>query len=118
MSPNSSRRSRSARASRRRRGHGSASSRAGPAAANPKSLDAVAMAKALQGFELPPEVALSPNKAFYRAAQNQLIATIFVGAAQASGDTPDDLFHVTRAVDGADIAGTVEESGCKMTWPS
>jgi branched-chain amino acid transport system substrate-binding protein len=88
------------------------------AAASAKSLDAVAMAKALQGFELPPEIALSPNKAFYRAGQNQLIATLFVGSAQASGDTPDDLFHVTRAVDGADIAGTVEESGCKMTWPA
>jgi branched-chain amino acid transport system substrate-binding protein len=88
------------------------------AAASAKSLDAVAMAKALQGFELPPEIALSPNKAFYRAGQNQLIATLFVGNAQASGDTPDDLFHVTRVVDGADIAGTVEESGCKMAWPA
>ena len=88
------------------------------AAANAKSLDAVAMAKALQGFQLPPEVALSPNKAFYRAAQNQLIATIFVGNAQASGDTPDDLFKVTRVINGADIMGTLEESGCKMTWPA
>ena len=88
------------------------------AAANAKSLDAVAMAKALQGFQLPPEVALSPNKAFYRAAQNQLIATIFVGNAQASGDTPDDLFKVTRVINGADIVGTLEESGCKMTWPA
>jgi branched-chain amino acid transport system substrate-binding protein len=88
------------------------------AAASAKSLDAVAMAKALQGFELPPEIALSPNKAFYRAGQNQLIATLFVGTAQASGDTPDDLFHVTRAVDGGEIAGTVEESGCKMAWPA
>ena len=88
------------------------------AAANAKSLDALAMAKALQGFQLPPEVALSPNKAFYRAAQNQLIATIFVGNAQASGDTPDDLFHVTSVINGADIVGTLEESGCKMTWPA
>jgi branched-chain amino acid transport system substrate-binding protein len=87
-------------------------------AARAKSLDSVAMAKALQGFVLPSEIALGPNKAFYRAGQNQLIATLFVGNAQASGDGPDDLFHVTRAVDGADIAGTVEESGCKMTWPA
>src|SRR6202021_3579957 len=48
------------------------------AAANAKSLDAVAMAKALQGFELPPEIALSSNKAFYRAGQNQFIASLFV----------------------------------------
>jgi branched-chain amino acid transport system substrate-binding protein len=88
------------------------------AAAGAKSLDAVAMAKALQGFELPPEIALSPNKAFYRAGQNQLIATLYVGNAQAKGDGgPDDLFKVTSAINGADIAGTVEESGCKMTWP-
>ena len=88
------------------------------AAAGAKSLDAVAMAKALQGFELPPEIALSPNKAFYRAGQNQLLATLYVGNAQASGDAPDDLFKVTKVVNGADIAESVEESGCKMTWPA
>jgi branched-chain amino acid transport system substrate-binding protein len=88
------------------------------AAASAKSLDAVAMAKALQNFELPPEIALSPNKAFYRAAQNQLLASLYVGDAQASGDGPDDLFKVTSVVDGADIADSVEESGCKMTWPA
>jgi hypothetical protein len=27
------------------------------------------------------------------------------------------LFKVTKVVNGADVAGTVEESGCKMTWP-
>jgi branched-chain amino acid transport system substrate-binding protein len=88
------------------------------AAAEAKSLDAVAMAKALQGFQLPPEIALSPNPAIYRAGQNQLIASLFVGTAQASGDAPDDLFKVTNVVNGADIATKVEESGCKMTWPA
>jgi len=88
------------------------------AAAGAKSLDAVAMAKALQGFELPPEIALSPNKAFYRAGQNQLLASLYVGNAQASGEEPDDLFKVTKVVNGAEIAESVEESGCKMTWPA
>jgi branched-chain amino acid transport system substrate-binding protein len=88
------------------------------AAAGAKSLDAVAMAKALQGFQLPPEIALSPNPAIYRAGQNQLIATLYVGNAQAKGSTPDDLFNVTKVVNGADVAGTLEESGCKMTWPA
>ena len=64
------------------------------------------------------EIALSPNKAFYRAGQNQLLASLYVGNAQASGDAPDDLFKVTKVVNGADIADTVEESGCKMTWPA
>jgi branched-chain amino acid transport system substrate-binding protein len=88
------------------------------AAAKANSLDAVAMAKALQGFQLPPEIALSPNPAIYRAGQNQLLATLYVGTAQASGDAPDDLFKVTSVVNGADIAGPLEDSGCKMTWPA
>jgi branched-chain amino acid transport system substrate-binding protein len=67
---------------------------------------------------LPPEIGLSPNLAFYRAGQNQLITTLFVGNAQPSGDDPEDLFKVTSLVNGADVAGTVEESGCKMTWPA
>ena len=88
------------------------------AAAKAKSLKAVDMAKALQDFQLPPEIALGPNKAFYRANQNQLLATLFVGNAQAKGSAPDDLFHVTSVVNGAEVASSVEESGCKMTWPA
>jgi branched-chain amino acid transport system substrate-binding protein len=88
------------------------------AAARAKSLDAVAMAKALQGFELPPEIGLMPKAPFYRAGQNQLIPTLYVGNAQPSGEEPEDLFKVTSVVNGADVAGTVEASGCKMTWPA
>jgi branched-chain amino acid transport system substrate-binding protein len=88
------------------------------AAENAKSLKAVDMAKALQDFHLPPEIALGPNPAFCRAGQNQLLASLFVGEAQAQGSAPDDLFKVTRVVDGATAAGTLEESGCKMTWPT
>ncbi len=88
------------------------------AAAKANSLKAVDMAKALQDFHLPPEIALGPNPVFYRAGQNQLIASLFVGDAQASGSAPDDLFKVTKVVNGADVVGTVEESGCKMTWPT
>ena len=88
------------------------------AANHAKSLDAIKMAKALQGFELPPEVGLMPDKAFYRAGQNQLIGSLFVGNAQAKGSAPDDLFHVAEVVHGKEAAGTLEESGCKMTWPA
>ena len=83
-----------------------------------KSLKAVDIAKALQDFELPPEVALGPNKAIYRAGQNQLLATLFVGEAQSQGSAPDDLFKVNKTFSGAEVAGTVEESGCKMAWPT
>jgi branched-chain amino acid transport system substrate-binding protein len=88
------------------------------AAQQAKSLDAVKMAKALQGFKLPPEVALMPDGAYFRAGQNQLIPNLYVGNAQAKGSAPDDLFKVTNVVKGADIAGTLEETGCKMTWPA
>ncbi|HXX51816.1 MAG TPA: ABC transporter substrate-binding protein [Xanthobacteraceae bacterium] len=89
------------------------------AAEQAKSLDAVKMAKAMQGFKLPPEVSLMPDGAFYRAAQNQLIPDLYVGNAQSSGsDGPEDLFKVSEVVKGADIAGTVEDTGCKMTWPA
>ena len=53
-------------------------------AAKANSLKAVDVAKALQDFHLPPEIALGPNPAFYRAAQNQLLATLFVGEARAT----------------------------------
>jgi branched-chain amino acid transport system substrate-binding protein len=90
------------------------------AAEQAKSLDAVKMAKAMQGFKLPPEVSLMPDGAFYRAAQNQLIPNLYVGSAQSAGSSgdPEDLFKVSDVVKGADIAGTVEDAGCKMTWPA
>jgi branched-chain amino acid transport system substrate-binding protein len=88
------------------------------AAAKANSLKAVEMAKALQDYHLPPEIALGPNPAFYRAGQNQLLASLFVGQAQAQGSAADDLFKVTNVVNGADAAGPIEDSGCKMTWPT
>ncbi len=88
------------------------------AANSAKSLEAVKMAKALQDMKLPPEVALMPDGAFYRAGQNQLIPNLFVGQAQAKGSAPDDLFKVSTVVKGLDAAGTLEESGCKMSWPA
>ena len=89
------------------------------AAAEAKSLDAVKMAKAMQGFKLPPEVSLMPDGAFFRAGQGQLIPDLYVGRAQSKGDDdPEDLFKVDEVVKGADVAGTLEETGCKQTWPS
>ena len=88
------------------------------AAAAAKSLDAVKMARALGGMSLPPEVGLMPEPPFYRAEDHQLIASLFVGNAQASGSDPEDLFNVLRVARGVDVAGSVEEGGCKMLWPS
>ncbi len=50
-----------------------------------KSLEAVKMAKAMQGFKLPPEVSLMPDGAFYRAGENQLIPDLYVGHAPVQG---------------------------------
>lgn len=88
------------------------------AANKAKSLDAVKMAKALEGMKLPPEVGLTPNEVFYRAGDHQLITSLFVGNAQASGSDPEDLFNVAEVVKGTDAAAPVEETGCKLTWPS
>ena len=88
------------------------------AAAGAKSLDAVKMAKALGGMKLPQEVGLMPEPPFYRAEDHQLIASLFVGSAQAGGADPEDLFNVARVTRGIDVAGRVEDGGCKMVWPS
>ena len=58
------------------------------AANGAKSLEAVKMAKALQGYKLPPEIALMPDGAFFREGQNQLIPDLFVGTAQARAARP------------------------------
>lgn len=89
------------------------------AAQQAKSIEAVKMAKAMQGFKLPPEVSLMPDGAFYRAAQNQLIPNLYVGHAQSKGASdPEDLFVVDEVIKGQNIAGTLEDTGCKMTWPA
>lgn len=89
------------------------------AAQQAKAIDAKKMAKAMQGFKLPPEVSLMPDGAFYRAGQNQLIPDLYVGHAQSKGASdPEDLFIVEEVVKGEKIAGTLEETGCKMTWPA
>ena len=90
------------------------------AAEKAKSLDAVAMAKAMQGLVLPPEVALMPNNPYYRVGDNQLMPTLFVGQSQPApeGGDPEDLFKVTQLVKGDEAALPVDQTGCKMIWPS
>ena len=83
-----------------------------------KTLDAVKLAKALEGFKLPPEVALMPNETFYRAGDHQLMPTLYVGHAVEKGPEPEDLFHVDQLVKGADAALPVAETGCHLQWPA
>jgi branched-chain amino acid transport system substrate-binding protein len=83
-----------------------------------KTLDGVKLAKALENFKLPPEVALMPNDPFYRAGDHQLMPTLFVGHAVAQGSDPDDLFQVDQLVKGTDVAPSVAATGCQLKWPA
>ena len=84
-----------------------------------KTLDAKKLARALSGFELPPEVKLQPNKCYYRAGDHQLMTSSFVGEALAkpAGD-PEDLFRVDKVVAGDKTAPPEAETGCKVQWPA
>jgi len=88
------------------------------AANGAKSLEAPKLAKALENMKLPPEIGLMPDRPFYRAGDHELMPTLYVGNAQAKGSDDEDLFHVTELVKGPDAAGSVEETGCKITWPT
>ncbi|WP_211473592.1 ABC transporter substrate-binding protein [Collimonas humicola] len=81
-----------------------------------KTLDAVKLAKALEGFKLPPEVALMPDTPFFRAGDHQLMPNLYVGHAVEKGALPEDLFHVDAVVKGVDVALPVAQTGCSMKW--
>ena len=83
-----------------------------------KTLDPVKLAHALENFTLPPEVALMPDKAFYRGGDHQLMPDLFVGHAVANGPEPEDLFHVDSIAKGVDVALPVSATGCHLKWPS
>ena len=90
------------------------------AAEKAQSLEPIKLAKAMQGLVLPPEVALMPNDPYYRIGDNQLMPTLFVGQSQPApaGGDPEDLIKVTQLVKGDEAALPVDQTGCKMEWPS
>jgi branched-chain amino acid transport system substrate-binding protein len=83
-----------------------------------KTLKAETLAKGLENFTLPPEVALMPDKVFYRKGNHQLMPDLYVGHAVEKGAVPEDLFHVDKIVKGIDAALPVEETGCQLSWPA
>lgn len=83
-----------------------------------KTLDAIKLAKALENFKLPPEVALMPNDPFYRAGDHQLMPSLYIGDAIEKGTDPEDLFRVDEIVKGTDVAPPVAETGCRLQWPA
>ena len=84
-----------------------------------KTLEPVKLAHGMQGLVMPPEVALSPGKHFYRAEDHQFMPAQFVGHAQSKGTSdPEDLFVVQDVLDATQTAPPASESGCKLTWPA
>ena len=83
-----------------------------------KTLNPQKLAKGLENFTLPPEVALMPNKVFYRAGDHQLMPDLYVGHAVEHGPMPEDLFHVDKIVKGIDAALPVSQTGCHLKWPT
>jgi branched-chain amino acid transport system substrate-binding protein len=82
-----------------------------------KSTDAVKVAKALEGLELPPEIKLQPNKVYFRPGDHQLMSSEFPGEILQDGTYPN-LFKVADIVAGDKIALSVQDTGCKLDYPS
>jgi branched-chain amino acid transport system substrate-binding protein len=88
------------------------------AAEKAKSLEGPKLAKALEDLELPTDVSLQPGKIRYRAGDHELMANIFIGEAHPPKSGPDDVFTTGVLVPGEEAAGSVADTGCKMTEPA
>lgn len=87
------------------------------AATKAQSIETMKVVRALEGLELPPEVALQPGKCYYRAEDHQMIANMFPGYVPKGAAYPN-LFKVSEVVPGGTIARSPAETGCKLTYPS
>ena len=83
-----------------------------------RTLDAVTLSRALQGYVLPPEVALSPDRTYFRAQDHQLISPILVGEVHPPRGGPFDVFTPGIVVAGDRAAEPVETEACRLTFPS
>ena len=86
------------------------------AAEKAKSLKGIAMAHAMEGMELPPEVKLQPGKVFYRAGDHELMPNIFVGQVH-SPQGEDNIFTTEKLVPG-DQVWPVADTGCHIKYPA
>jgi branched-chain amino acid transport system substrate-binding protein len=83
-----------------------------------KTTDALALARALQGYALAPDIALDRNQAFFRPGDHELMSTVLVGEVHPPRDDPFDVFTAHALVQGEQAAGSVEASGCRLAFPS
>ena len=82
-----------------------------------KSLDPVVLARALQGYALPPDVALDPGRVFFRARDHQLMSTIFVGEVHPPRGDQFDVFTARATVKAEQAAEPADASGCRLAFP-
>jgi branched-chain amino acid transport system substrate-binding protein len=112
-------RSRTGRAASARNWFGYAATRTLAQIANQeKTLDAVALARALQGYTLPEDIALDPNRASFRAADHELMSTILVGEVHSPGADPFDVFTARVRVEGEKAEGPDAARACRLAFPS
>jgi branched-chain amino acid transport system substrate-binding protein len=112
-------RKRSNRAASARDWFGYAAVRTLAAVANQeKSLDPVVLAHALQGFTLPPDIALSTGRTFFRDSDHQLMSPILVGEVHPPQGDPFDVFTTRAVVSGEQAAGPAKASQCRLEFPS
>ena len=83
-----------------------------------KSLDAVVLARALEGYTLPADIALDPNRASFRAADHELMSTILVGEVHPPGADPFDVFTAHVRVEGEKAEGPDAARACRLAFPS
>jgi branched-chain amino acid transport system substrate-binding protein len=83
-----------------------------------KSLDPVVLARALQGYTLSPEIALEPERAFFRARDHQLMSTILVGEVHPPLNDPFNVFTARAIAKAEQTAEAAEASVCKLAFPS
>jgi branched-chain amino acid transport system substrate-binding protein len=83
-----------------------------------KSLDAVVLARALEGYTLPADIALDPNRVSFRAADHELMSTILVGEVHPPGADPFDVFTARVRVGGEKAEGPDAARACRLAFPS
>ena len=83
-----------------------------------KSLDPVVLARALEGYTLPPDVALGPDRTFFRDRDHQLMSTVLVGEVHQPRDEPFDVFTTRAVVKANQAAEPAAVSACRLAFPS
>ena len=83
-----------------------------------KSLDPVVLARALQRYTLPADVALGPDRAFFREHDHQLMSPVLVGEVHPPRSDAFDVFTTRATVKGEQAAEPTEASACRLAFPS